>query len=120
MIRTAIVAAALVGMTASTTTSAQTNADEAPSTHVRYTDLDLLQPDDMKVLHHRVAMAVNIVCPVQVGGSMDEVLSYMRCRRHAIKGANRQIAAIVARRAYAQAGTKGASIASTRGASIHP
>src|SRR3546814_11506355 len=58
MIRTAIAVAALVGMTASTATSAQTTADEAPTAHVRYTDLDLSQPDDMKLLHHRVSMEV--------------------------------------------------------------
>ena len=109
MIRTAIAAAALVGMTASTTTSAQTT-EGAPTVHVRYTDLDLSQPDGMKVLRHRVAMAVNTICPMPVGGSMDDMLVNMRCRKHAIKGANQQIAALVATPAYAQADTRGASI----------
>ncbi|MBB5707650.1 UrcA family protein [Sphingopyxis panaciterrulae] len=110
MIRTAIAVAALVGMTASTATSAQTTADEAPTAHVRYTDLDLSQPDDMKLLHHRVAMAVNTVCPIPVAGSMDDIMANMRCRTRAIKGADQQIAALVARRTYAQADTKGLSI----------
>src|SRR3546814_5002752 len=81
MIRTAIAVAALVGMTASTATSAQTTADEAPTAHVRYTDLDLSQPDDMKLLHHRVAMAVNTVCPIPVARSEEhtsELQSLMR------------------------------------------
>jgi len=110
MIRTAIAVAALVGMTASTATSAQTTADEARTAHVRYTDLDLSQPDDMKLLHHRVAMAVNTVCPIPVAGSMDDIMANMRCRTRAIKGADQQIAALVARRTYAQADTKGLSI----------
>src|SRR3546814_19022758 len=93
MIRTAIAVAALVGMTASTATSAQTTADEAPTAHVRYTDLDLSQPDDMKLLHHRVAMAVNTVCPIPVAGSMDDIMANMRCRNSAIKGDEQQIPA---------------------------
>src|SRR3546814_13008251 len=107
MIRTAIAVAALVGMTASTATSAQTTADEAPTAHVRYTDLDLSQPDDMKLLHHRVAMAVNTVCPIPVAGSMDDIMANMRCRTRAIKGADQQIAAIVPTRTYAQPDTTG-------------
>src|SRR3546814_16153104 len=63
--------------------------DDAPTVHVRYTDLDLSQPDGMKVLRHRVAMVVNTICPMPVGGSMDDMMVNMRCRKHAIKGANR-------------------------------
>lgn len=110
MIRTAITAAVLAGMVAPTAPSAQTTADGARTVHVRYTDLDLSQPDDMKLLQHRIAMAVNTVCPFPVAGSMGDMAANSRCRAHAIRGAKQQLAALIATRAYAQADTKSARV----------
>ena len=103
MIRIILAAATLAGVAAPTAASAQTIVDGTPTVRVNYADLDLAQPSGMKLLRHRVAMAVNTVCPFPSGGGMEDIMANWRCRASAIKGANQQIAAIPQTRAYAQA-----------------
>lgn len=103
MIRTALAAAALAGIFATSTAVAQTTAQDAPTARVHYADLDLSQPAAMKVLRHRVALAVNTVCPLFPAGSMEDMMANSRCRARAMKGANQQIAALLQTRTYAQA-----------------
>lgn len=110
MIRIILAVAALAGAAASTAASAQTIVDGTPTVRVHYADLDLSQPSGMKLLRHRVAMAVTTVCPFPLAGSMEDMIANARCRATAIKGANQQIAAIPATRAYARADTSGVRI----------
>jgi len=107
MIRIILAAAALAGIAASTAVSAQTIVDGAPTVRIHYTGLDLSQPSGIKLLRHRVAMAVNTVCPYPLAGSMEDMMANARCRDRAIKGADQQIAAIPRTRAYAQADASG-------------
>jgi len=107
MFRSTLTAAVLAGVAASSTVSAQTIVDDAPTVRVHYADLDLSQQSGMKILRHRVAMAVNTVCPFPLSGDMGDMMANARCRAQAIHGADQQIAAIPQRHAYAQADVSG-------------
>jgi len=110
MIKIVLAAAALAGVAVPTISSAQTMIDDTPTVLVHYGDLDLSQPSGMKVLRHRVAMAVNTACPFPLAGSLEDMMANARCRTRAVNGADRQIAAIPLTRAYAQADSSGAHI----------
>ncbi|TPG20106.1 UrcA family protein [Sphingomonas koreensis] len=91
-----IIAAALLSSATFTPVPAVAQAaiDQAPTVRVHSYDLDLSRPAAMKVLRHRVSIAINKVCGWPKDGSMGEVMANARCRHAAVHSADAQIAAL--------------------------
>ena len=99
----AITTAALVALAAGHA-SAQSWDDGAPKASVSYADLDLSRASARTALQQRIEMAVERVCPDRAPGHELRTLTVgAKCRRDALAGAQRQLAAIYQGRAFAAA-----------------
>ena len=59
---------------------------------VRYADLDLNRPENIKILYHRIRLAANLVCGErEVTGSRLPLPSWERCVRVAVDSAVTQV-----------------------------
>ena len=67
----------LLAITLSTPAMAQ---DVTPDIRVAYRDLNLASPDGVRVLDHRIALAVDRACPNEVHTDIRSALEIARCR----------------------------------------
>jgi len=91
--------AALAAAIALTTAPAFAASPEAGASAVRYADLDLASARGVKILHHRIAVALEAVCGSYAGTTNsagdDEARQIAQCRASAQAQADRHVAMLL-------------------------